>query len=81
MSDELSLIAALKFATTQINRHGSVFVILFGTIGNLLSIFVLNDRFFSENSCTVYLWWSSIASIIFIWSGLLTRTLEGYVSS
>lgn len=77
MSDNASLIVSLKFATMQINRHGSILIILFGTIGNLLNIFVLSDGFFHGNPCTIYLWWSSISSIIFIWSGLLTRTPEG----
>ncbi|UJR07479.1 hypothetical protein I4U23_011768 [Adineta vaga] len=78
MSTDVNLISSLKYLTIQINRHGALIMILFGTIGNLLNLFVLNDRSFRESPCTTYLRWSSITSILFIWSGLLTRVLEGY---
>ena len=71
------MVLYLRYYTTRINRHGPVLVILIGTIGNLLNIFVLNDRTFRENPCTTYLWWSAVSSIVFIWSGLVTRVLEG----
>ncbi|CAF1321940.1 unnamed protein product [Adineta steineri] len=78
MSGNENLIASLNYITAQINRYGALFVILFGTTGNLLNFIVFNDRAFHENPCTNYLWWSSISSILFIWSGLLTRVLSGY---
>lgn len=61
----------------QINRHGATFILLFGTVGNLLNIWVLKDSSLQENSCPVYLSWSSITSLIFVWSGFLTRVLQG----
>ncbi|CAF1364909.1 unnamed protein product [Adineta ricciae] len=62
----------------QINRHGAALLLLFGTIGNLLNILVLKEHSFQKKPCAVYLSWSSITSLIFIWSGFLTRVLQGY---
>ncbi|CAF1000317.1 unnamed protein product [Adineta ricciae] len=67
-----------NYATTQINRHVATFLLLFGTLGNLLNICVLNEHSFHENPCSIYLSWSSITSSVFIWSGFLTRVLQGY---
>ncbi|CAF0806182.1 unnamed protein product [Adineta ricciae] len=78
MSNYASTIASLKYLTVQINRHGSLAVVLLGTVGNLLNLLVFGDRSFHLNPCTTYLKWSSSISIIFIWSGLLTRILDGY---
>ncbi|CAF1242415.1 unnamed protein product [Adineta ricciae] len=78
MSNYASTIVSLKYLTVQINRHGSLIVVLFGTVGNLLNLLVFSDRSFHLNPCTIYLKWSSSISIIFIWSGLLTRILDGY---
>ncbi|CAF1437050.1 unnamed protein product [Adineta ricciae] len=69
---------SFHYATTQINRHVATFLLLFGTLGNLLNIYVLNEHSFHENPCSIYLSWSSITSSIFIWSGFLTRVLQGY---
>ena len=80
MFDQANIVLQLRYITTQINRHGAALVLLVGIIGNLCNIFVLNDRTFHENPCTTYLWWSAVSSVAFIWSGLLTRVLEGFVS-
>ena len=80
MSTYANTIACLKYLTVQINRHGSLIVVLFGTVGNLLNLLIFSDRSFHLNPCTTYLKWSSSISIMFIWSGLLTRILDGYRS-
>ena len=79
MSSDIQLISSLNYATMQINRHGAAVLLLFGTIGNLLNILVLKEHSFQKKSCAVYLSWSSITSLIFIWSGFLTRVLQGLV--
>ncbi|CAF0985098.1 unnamed protein product [Adineta steineri] len=78
MSSDLDFISSLSYATMQINRHAAALLLLFGTIGNLLNICVLTERSFQQNPCSIYLSWSSITSLIFIWSGFLTRVLQGY---
>ncbi|UJR34430.1 hypothetical protein I4U23_021837 [Adineta vaga] len=78
MASENDLISSLTYATMQINRHAATLLLLFGTLGNLLNICVLSEHSFQENSCSFYLSWSSITSLIFIWSGFLTRILQGY---
>ncbi|CAF1271541.1 unnamed protein product [Adineta steineri] len=62
----------------QINRYGPTFMIVFGTFSNILNICVLRERSLKKIPCTIYLCWSSISAVVFIWSGLLTRTLQGY---
>jgi len=78
MSNNDALIASINVGITQINRHGALLMIIIGTVGNLLNICVLTERSFRYNPCSIYLWWSSFFSIAFIWSGLLTRILDGY---
>ena len=77
MSLNTDLISSLNYATMQINRHGATLMLLFGTVGNLLNIFVLREGSFHEISCSIYLSWSSVFSLVFIWSGFLTRVLQG----
>ncbi|CAF0973852.1 unnamed protein product [Rotaria sp. Silwood1] len=78
MSTDDYLIASVLFLRTQINRHGGLLMMIIGTTGNLLNICVLGERTIRDNPCSIYLWWSSLFSIVFIWSGLITRILEGY---
>jgi hypothetical protein len=61
----------------QINRHAAAFMLLFGTVGNLLKVCVLTDHSLHDNLCSVYLFWPSIRSTVFLWTGLLTRVLQG----
>jgi hypothetical protein len=52
-------------------------MLLFGTLGNVMNIIVLNEHTLHENPCSIYLCWSSISSTIRLWTGLLTRVLQG----
>lgn len=79
MSNMNSQTKSLTLITDQINRHGALLMIIIGSIGNLLNMCVLQQRSFRNSPCSTYLWWSSATSIIFIWSGLFTRVLDGYV--
>ncbi|CAF2565245.1 unnamed protein product [Rotaria sp. Silwood2] len=78
MSLNTDLVSSLTYATMQINRHGATLMLLFGTVGNLLNICILTERSLHENPCSIYLSWSSMFSLAFIWSGFLTRVLQGY---
>jgi hypothetical protein len=70
-------VSSLNYATMQINRHGAAIMLLFGTIGNLLNVWVLNEHTLYQNPCAVYLCWSSVSSVVLLWTGLLTRVLQG----
>ena len=77
MSSNDTLVSTLNFATMQINRHVAALMLLFGTIGNVIHVYVLNERALRKNPCAIYLCWSSAFSLLFIWSGFLTRVLQG----
>lgn len=79
MSTDFDIVSSINYATMQINRHGATLMLLFGTIGNILNFLVLTDHSFQENSCSTYLSWAAVTSLVFIWSGFLTRVLQGYV--
>lgn len=79
MSNNNDLVLSINNATMQINRHLAALMLLFGTIGNTLNILVLNEQTLKNIPCTIYLCCSSISSIIFLWSALLTRVLQGYI--
>ncbi|CAF0942253.1 unnamed protein product [Adineta steineri] len=61
----------------QINRHAVTILIIFGTVGNILNICVLTENTLRKIPCAIYLSWSSVSALVFIWSGLLTRVLQG----
>ncbi|CAF1146672.1 unnamed protein product [Adineta steineri] len=78
MSNDINLISSINFATMQINRHAAAIVLLFGTIGNVLNVLVLSENSLRKIPCAFYLCWSSVSAVVFLWSGLLTRVLQGY---
>ncbi|CAF4207250.1 unnamed protein product [Adineta steineri] len=78
MSNDINLISSINFATMQINRHVAAIVLLFGTVGNVLNVLVLSENSLRKIPCAFYLCWSSVSAVVFLWSGLLTRVLQGY---
>ncbi|UJR18284.1 hypothetical protein I4U23_005187 [Adineta vaga] len=78
MSNSSDMVSSISYVTMRINRHAPTFLILFGTLSNVLNICILRERSLKEIPCTIYLCWSSVSAIVFIWSGLLTRVLQGY---
>ncbi|CAF0849865.1 unnamed protein product [Adineta steineri] len=78
MSNDINLISSINFATIQINRHAAAIVLLFGTVGNVLNVLVLSENSLRKIPCAFYLCWSSVSAVVFLWSGLLTRVLQGY---
>ncbi|CAF1307116.1 unnamed protein product [Adineta ricciae] len=78
MSNSSDLVSTMNYVTMQINRHGPTVLLLFGTFSNVLNICILRERSLKKIPCTIYLCWSSLSATVFIWSGLLTRVLQGY---
>ncbi|CAF0728543.1 unnamed protein product [Adineta steineri] len=73
-----NLAETLDLISIQFNRYFSIFIFLFGTIGNLLNCLVLSRPSLRSNPCTFYFLISSIANIISIIFGLTSRILSGW---
>ncbi|CAF1232249.1 unnamed protein product [Adineta ricciae] len=70
------LITLLSNASTQINRYLAIFIFLFGTIGNIFNILVLTQKSLRSNPCTWLFLLSSIAFLISILAGVVSRFLS-----
>lgn len=75
---DTNLIQTLDYISIQINRYFSIFILLFGTIGNILNCLVLFQSCLRSNPCAFLFLISSIANIICIISGLTTRILSSW---
>ncbi|CAF1411842.1 unnamed protein product [Adineta ricciae] len=78
MSSTSDSVSSISYVTMQINRHVALVVLLFGTVGNIVNMIVLSEQTFNKIPCTNYLYWSSMSAVIYLWSALPTRILEGY---
>lgn len=72
------LIVSLNYAASIMNRYLSIFIYIFGLIGNTLNVFVLSQQTLRSNPSAIYFNISSIAGIIVILSGLTSRMLSSY---
>jgi hypothetical protein len=77
-SSDADTIAAWNNISDGINRYFSIFIFLFGTIGNVLNVLVLSRPTLRTNPCSLFFLISSIANMIAILSGLTTRMLSGW---
>ncbi|CAF0797682.1 unnamed protein product [Adineta steineri] len=75
-SSDANIIALLNNTTIQINRYLTLFLFLFGIIGNALNTLVLSQRPVRSNPCSFLFLVSSIAYSISIISGLVPRFLS-----
>ncbi|CAF4844460.1 unnamed protein product [Rotaria sp. Silwood1] len=75
---DANLIATIDYITLQLVRYFSIFIFLFGSIGNILNVLVLSQRAFRSNPCAVLFLFSSVVNFIAILSGLLSRILSGW---
>ncbi|CAF1158985.1 unnamed protein product [Adineta steineri] len=66
------------FINQCINRYVSIFLLFFGTIGNVLNLLVFTRKTFRNNICVNYFLASTIADSFIILSGVLPRLLGGY---
>jgi len=77
-SSELYLIEQITLVKNQLNRYVSIFIFLFGTIGNFLNILVLSQRTLRMNTCAWLFLISSISNLISILFGLTLRIFSGW---
>ncbi|CAF1158969.1 unnamed protein product [Adineta steineri] len=66
------------FINQCINRYFSMFILIFGTIGNFLNLLVFTRKTFRNNICVNYFLASTIADSFIILSGVLPRLLGGF---
>ncbi|CAF4402977.1 unnamed protein product, partial [Didymodactylos carnosus] len=72
------IIPTLNYSTSQINRYFSLFIVLFGTIGNVLNVLVFSRGSLRTNPCAVYFLSSSILALLCLYSGISSRILLGF---
>ncbi|CAF1453067.1 unnamed protein product [Rotaria magnacalcarata] len=77
-TSDAALIATLNNAAFQIIRYGSIFIFIFGTIGNTLNILVLSQSSFYSSSCAQLFLFASAMNLFAIISGLTSRMLAGW---
>jgi hypothetical protein len=75
---DIQLIEILTLITTQLNRYLTLFIFIFGIIGNILNILALSQRTLRFNPCAYLFLISSISNFISILSGLTSRILSGW---
>lgn len=80
MTDSINSTAVitLNFMAFQLNRYLSMFIILFGSIGNIFNLFIFRRPKHRTNPCAVYFFYASIAGLIALYSGLLSRIFAGF---
>jgi len=62
----------------QLNRYMSIFIILFGSIGNILNLFIFRRPKHRTNPCAIYFFYASVAGLIALYSGLISRIFAGF---
>jgi hypothetical protein len=77
-SSDAQLIELLMSISSQINWYFSMFIFFIGTIGNILNILTLSDKSILKIPSVFLFLISSIASLISIDLGLITRMLSGW---
>jgi hypothetical protein len=75
---DIQLIESLTLTTTQLNRYLSLFIFLFGIIGNILNALVLSQRKLRLNPCIYFFLISSISNLISILFGLTPRIMSSW---
>ncbi|CAF0788660.1 unnamed protein product [Adineta steineri] len=78
LSSDEYLLMQLNDISIEINRYLSIFIFLFGVIGNILNILVLSQRTLRSNSCAWLFLISSISNLIAILSEITTRMLSSW---
>lgn len=78
MNETNPLIARLVYIAAYLNRSVTVPILVLGTLGNLFNLIILTRKSLRVSSCLFYFFSSSIANLVCLWCGLLTRLLSGY---
>jgi hypothetical protein len=75
---DAEFITLLNNVSAQISRYFSMSIFLFGTIGNILNILIFCQKSLRKIPCAFLFLVSSIASLVSIDFGLVTRMLSGW---
>lgn len=78
MVDSMDATIALQRWAFQANRYMSIFIILFGSIGNILNLFIFRRPKHRNNPCALYFFFASVAGLIALYAGLLSRIFAGF---
>ena len=80
MADSINstTVRTINLVSFQMNRYLSIFIILFGSIGNILNLFIFYRPKHRTNPCAVYFFYASIAGLIALYSGLISRIFAGF---
>jgi hypothetical protein len=62
--------------STHLNIYFGILIFIFGSVGNVLNILVLSQRFLRTNSCALLFLFSSLANLLAICTGLIPRILS-----
>ncbi|CAF3320080.1 unnamed protein product [Rotaria sp. Silwood2] len=73
-----NLILSLNNISALLNRYVSIFIFIFGIVGNALNVIVLSQQSLRTSPCSFFFRISSVAGLCSILSGLTTRILAGY---
>ncbi|CAF2542152.1 unnamed protein product [Rotaria sp. Silwood2] len=60
------------------NRYLTILILLFGSFGNVLNLIIFYQPKHRTNPCAVYFFYTSIAGLIALYSGLLSRVFAGF---
>jgi len=77
---DASSINLLNNISSELNRYITLFVFVFGTIGNILNILILSQATLRSNPCVVYFLASSVSSLGIMLVGLPSRIMGGWLS-
>ena len=72
------LVLSISRFTFQMNRYVSISIILFGSLGNILNLIIFRRPKHRTNPCAVYFYYASVAGLIALYSGLLSRIFAGF---
>jgi hypothetical protein len=80
MADSINspAVLTLNIFSFQMNRYMSIIIILFGSIGNILNLFIFSRPKHRTNPCAIYFFYASIAGLIALYSGLISRVFAGF---
>ncbi|CAF3393528.1 unnamed protein product [Rotaria socialis] len=76
-----STVNLINNISAEINRYITLFVLLFGTTGNLLNTLLLSQPNLRSNPCVLYFLGSSISSLGIMLVGLPTRFIGEWIST
>ena len=75
---DAALIQSWHNISSQINCYFSIFLFIFGIVGNILNILVLSQRALRSNPCAWLFLISSFVNLVTIFSGLTTRIISNW---